>query len=99
VPAGRFFGNLAGWTSSRGYAEWLNAILARSLTRFYENLRWPGWEAEVAALALDEGITAYPPPFTVEDRDLSSVLRTTALLAELVSFYHNARQLGHADDA
>jgi Protein of unknown function DUF2625 len=101
-PTVHYFGpDDLGWLDlEQGYAEWLNAILAGSLTRFYENLRWPGWAAEVAALALDEGITAWPPPFTVEGQDLSTALRKTVPLAELVSFYQDAaRQLGTADEA
>jgi hypothetical protein len=31
-----------------GYGAWLSWILSRGLERFYEGLRWPGWEAEPA---------------------------------------------------
>ncbi|WP_089329491.1 DUF2625 family protein [Actinomadura meyerae] len=79
----------------QGYADWLYAILAGSLTQFYETLRWPGWETEVAALPLSEGIHAWPPPSTVEGQDLSKVSRKAVPMAELVSFHHEmTRQLG-----
>ncbi|MFE9688702.1 DUF2625 family protein [Micromonospora sp. NPDC005806] len=79
----------------QGYADWLYAVLSGSLTRFYENLRWPGWEAEVATLALDQGFSVFPPPFTKEGQDLSVVSRKAVPLAQAVSFYQDAaRQLG-----
>ncbi|RAK27527.1 uncharacterized protein DUF2625 [Actinoplanes lutulentus] len=41
----------------QGYADWLYAVLAGSMTRFYDNLRWPGWQGEVGVLPADQGIT------------------------------------------
>lgn len=79
----------------QGYADWLYAILAGSLTRFYDTLRWPGWEADVAALALSEGFSVWPPPFTKEGKELSTVSRRAVPLTQAVSFYQDAaRQLG-----
>lgn len=85
-----------GWLDlEQGYADWLHSVLAGSLTQFYESLRWPGWEAEVAALRLDEGVHTWPPPSTVEGEDLSKASRKAVPMAELVSFHHEmARQLG-----
>ncbi|TDC38973.1 DUF2625 family protein [Micromonospora sp. 15K316] len=96
-PSVHYFGpDELGWLDlERGYGEWLGAVLGGALTAFYENLRWPGWEREVAALALDEGISAVPPPFTAEGRDLAAVSRRAVALRELVSFYaETGRQLG-----
>jgi hypothetical protein len=70
-----------------GYGDWLHAMLAGAMTEFYENLRWPGWEAEVAALALDQGITTYPPPSTVEGKDLSAASRKPAPMTEVIAFH------------
>ncbi|MGH3387725.1 MAG: DUF2625 family protein [Actinomadura sp.] len=98
-PTVHYFGpdDLSWQDLEQGYGEWLHAVLAGSLTRFYDTLRWPGWEAEVAALALDQGITAWPPPFAEEGQDLSTVSRKAVPLAELVSFYQDAaRQLNGA---
>jgi hypothetical protein len=85
-----------GWLDlGQGYTDWLYAVLAGSLTQFYDTLRWPDWETEVAALGLDQGIHAWPPPSTVEGKDLSKVSRKAVSMAELVSFHHEmARQLG-----
>jgi hypothetical protein len=96
-PTVHYFGpDDLGWVDlEQGYADWLNAILAGSATRFYETLRWPGWEADVAALGLDQGFSVWPPPFTVEGKDQSTVHRQAVPLAELVDFYQDAaRQLG-----
>lgn len=96
-PTIHYFGpdDLAWQDMEQGYADWLYAVLAGSLTRFYDTLRWPGWEAEVGALAIDQGISAWPPPWAEEGSDLSTVSRKAVPLAELVSFYQDAaRQMG-----
>ena len=98
-PTVHYFGpdDLSWQDLGQGYGEWLYAVLAGSLTRFYDTLRWPGWEADVAALSLDQGVSLWPPPFTEEGQDLSTVSRKTVPLAELVSFYQDAaRQLDGA---
>ncbi|MEV0717752.1 DUF2625 family protein [Asanoa sp. NPDC050611] len=78
-----------------GYGDWLEAMLVGRLTDFYVDLRWPGWETEVAATALDQGISTLPPPWTSEGKDLATVSRKAIPLAELVSVLHDmARQLG-----
>lgn len=96
-PTIHYFGpDDLGWLDlERGYGDWLYAVLSGSLTQFYDTLRWPGWKTEVAALGLNEGIHAWPPPSTVEGKDLSQVSRKAVPMAELVSFHHEmARQLG-----
>lgn len=70
-PTVHYFGpDDLGWLDlEQGYAEWLNAILTGSLTRFYDTLRWPGWETEAETLGLDEGFSVWPPPFTKEGKN------------------------------
>jgi hypothetical protein len=70
-----------------GYQDWLGAMLTGSLTGFYAALRWPGWEAEVGAIALDQGIFTYPGPSTYEGRDLATVARDPVPIPELLAFY------------
>ncbi|MEU8389256.1 DUF2625 family protein [Micromonospora sp. NPDC048842] len=78
-----------------GYGDWLEAMLAGAVTQFYQGLRWPGWETEVASVALDQGISALLPPWTMEGKSLSAVSRKPIRLAELVSAHQDAaRQLG-----
>jgi hypothetical protein len=78
----------------KGYGDWLHAMLTGAATQFYDTLRWPGWEAEVAAIGLDQGIHTFPPPCTVEGKDLSTASRAPVPITELVSLHHDmARQL------
>ncbi|MEU4479371.1 DUF2625 family protein [Micromonospora sp. NPDC023966] len=96
-PTVHYFGpeDLAWQDLELGYGDWLEAMLAGAMTQFYEGLRWAGWEAEVASVALDQGISAWPPPWTREGKDLSAVSRKPIRLAELVSVHQDAaRQLG-----
>ncbi len=44
-----------------GHMDWLHWTLTGDLAGFYESMRWPGWEAEVAALTGDQVISVYPP--------------------------------------
>jgi hypothetical protein len=96
TPTVRYFGpdELEWQDLGVGYAQWLAWMLSADLPRFYENLRWDGWPAEVAACPLDHGISAYPPPWTVEGRDIDASARHVAPLEELVAFHQDAgRQL------
>ncbi|GIH03992.1 hypothetical protein Rhe02_20590 [Rhizocola hellebori] len=70
----------------RGYADWLHAMLSGAMTEFYSSLRWTGWEAESAAARLDQGIHVFPPPSTVEGKDLNHVSRDVIPLKELLEF-------------
>lgn len=45
----------------KGHADWLHWALTGDVPGFYESMRWPGWETEVAALAPTQGINLYPP--------------------------------------
>jgi hypothetical protein len=42
------------------YSDFLYWALTGELTRFYDGVRWPGWEREVARLDGDQGISIYP---------------------------------------
>jgi hypothetical protein len=82
-----------------GYRQWLHAALTGLLTRFYEELRWPGWETEVATLELDQGIAIWPPPWTTEGRDLSLTSRRPVPLAEIESLSEEfSRRIGPGTD-
>ena len=35
-------------------------MTADNLSEFYSDLRWPGWQAEVATLTGDQGLLVYP---------------------------------------
>jgi uncharacterized protein DUF2625 len=102
APTVHYFGpDVLEWQDlEQGYADWLYAVLAGSLTQFYDTLRWPGWQAEVQALPPDQGITVYPPPWSQEGKDLSTTSRAPAPLVQLASYYQDtAHQLGSPGQA
>lgn len=80
-----YFGpDTLGWDSiGVGHGDWVRWALTGRVDQFYEALRWPEWQEEVQGLRPDEGISCYPPPFTVEGRDLGAVSRRVVPLAEL----------------
>lgn len=73
-----------------GFSAFVSWSMTQALSRFFEELRWSGWEAEVTPLTVDRGIHPFPPPFTREGRDLGSVSRRVVPVAELFSLYQAA---------
>ena len=67
-----------------GYSAFLAAALSGGLEEVFEGLRWPGWQNEVAAVELSQGISLYPPPSTVEGSDVSKVSRSVVSIGELL---------------
>lgn len=78
-----------------GHASFVLAALDGAFgDAFYGSLRWPGWADDVAALALDQGVATWPPPWTVEGADLAHVSRRPVPHAELRGLLADAaRQL------
>jgi hypothetical protein len=74
------------------FSEFVLWSLTDRLAMFYEHLRWPGWEAEIASLPLDQGLSLVPPPFTTEGRDLSKVSRRPIPIVELMSYWEDVAQ-------
>jgi len=58
-----------------GHTDFVQWALDGDLAQYYENLRWPGWEADVAALDGDHAFHLHPPPWTAEGADVSKVSR------------------------
>jgi hypothetical protein len=50
-----------------GHTAWLNWVFTGDLAKFYETMRWEGWEGEVAALPGDQCIDIFPPLWTKAD--------------------------------
>lgn len=72
-----------GWESmGRGYTDFLAWAITADLDGFYESLRWPGWEHDVAALHGDQAFFFYPPLFTREGRQ-PGAHRAAVLIEEL----------------
>jgi len=47
-----------------GYSQFIGWSLQGELAKFYESLRWPGWEDEIATLEGDQAIFIFPFPST-----------------------------------
>ena len=83
-----------GWVAPCDGGEFVHAMIGGAVTQFYAGMRWPGREADCDALGLGEGFALWPPPFSVEGRDLALVSRRTVPIAELFAFCNDtARQL------
>ncbi|BCY10558.1 hypothetical protein L3i22_056460 [Actinoplanes sp. L3-i22] len=75
-----------GWENlDCGYGEWLASMLGGGMTAFYETLRWPGWEREVAACGLDQAINVFPPLWTAEGKDITAASRRPIPMTEAMS--------------
>ncbi|MEU7478458.1 DUF2625 family protein [Lentzea sp. NPDC042327] len=86
-------------TFDGGHGAWLMWMLDGGVERYYEGMFWPGWEADVAALGLREGITAYPPLWSGEGAtDVAGATRSPVPMSELLSFTADVcGQLGITD--
>lgn len=96
-----YFGpDTLGWQSlGIGHHAFVARMTAGAVSDFYADLRWPGWEQEVQAVNVDQGLSLYPPPFTTEGKDLARVSRRAVPIRELFGFYDDAaRQLGPPPD-
>jgi hypothetical protein len=90
-----------GWENlGIGHANWVGAMLdAERLTKFYSDLRWGGWLAEVAALRPLQGIAIYPFLWSKESRPIERTQRAAVSLEEILRVqFDMARQLGPATD-
>jgi hypothetical protein len=77
-----------------GHLDFLLWSLTERIEQFNAHLRWPGWEAEVAALRLDQGISVFPFPSTTDGHDLATVSRRPVPISELLTIWdHFAEQV------
>jgi hypothetical protein len=66
------------------HGQFLTAMLTDSIGQFYESFRWAGWREEIAVLALDRGVSLYPPLSTAEGKHPNLSSRRAVPMAELV---------------
>ena len=67
-----------------GYSGLLSFALSGDLASFYADYRWPGWEAEVKALAPDRGFN-FDPPLFAEAESFAARRREPAQMPALLS--------------
>ena len=89
------------WTPiGGGHSAFVTWALSNSVAYFYSSLRWPGWEGEIDALAPDQGLSLWPPPFTAEGRDPAQVSHRAVPITELHGAYADlAQQLSETPPA
>lgn len=82
-----------------GHSAWVARVLAEPLDDFYGELRWPGWQGEVAAVRPDEAIACYPFLFTEQGRDPAATTRRVVPWKELCGLFAEAAdQLAGVED-
>ena len=73
------------WTPlGAGHTAFMEWVLNTGVAEFYRDLRWPGWEADVSGLSIDEGISVYPFLFTAEGRNIATAARKNVPFRELL---------------
>lgn len=75
-----------------GHTAFIEWLLNNGIADFYQEFRWPGWEAEVSALSLDEGISVYPFLFTAEGRNIAKAARKAVPFQELLNLNEHLGQ-------
>jgi hypothetical protein len=84
----------------RGYTDFLLFALQGDLAGFYQSLRWPGWEQDVAGLRGDQAFQVYPLLCTREARDPSNWSKRAIPTRDLYHLYVDtlAPQLANLKD-
>ncbi|GAA1713616.1 DUF2625 family protein [Fodinicola feengrottensis] len=82
------------WESlGAGYGAWLSWLLSGRTNQFYQDLRWPGWETESAAVGLTEGLSVVPFLWSKEGRqDLSATSRRAVPMHEVLGMSSDVSQ-------
>lgn len=79
--------NLAWQSLGIGYSEFIGFCFAGDLNKFYKDLRWKNWQAEIKSINGDQGIHCFPYPWTKEGKDLNKVSRAAVPIQELWDLY------------
>jgi hypothetical protein len=81
----------------RGYSDLLRFLLLGDLAGFYGGYRWPGWSESVADISPDQGFSLYPPIWSKEGKDVTTVSRRAVPMTELLALQLDlARQFDRA---
>ena len=73
-----------------GHSAFVESVLTGEMGKTFAPLRWSTWAHDVERLRLDQGFSAYPPPFTEEGQDLENVSRRPVPLGQLLAYYEDA---------
>ena len=75
-----------------GYSDFLVFCFSGNLNKFYDKLRWKGWQQEIATLNSNQGIACYPFLFTEEGKNINKTVRKAVPIKELWMFSNDMRQ-------
>jgi hypothetical protein len=81
-----------GWQELEvGHSTWLAWLASGNTAQFYADLRWPGWEAEIRALAPWQGIAVYPFLWSEQAQaDLAATTRRPVPMPEILGMHAEA---------
>jgi hypothetical protein len=74
-----------------GHADLVAFLVSDRLASFYADLRWDGWETVVGQVPYDQGVAAYPYPWTAEGKR-PGVARRAVPMSEVVEFGFDAAE-------
>ncbi|UOQ99121.1 DUF2625 domain-containing protein [Hymenobacter sp. 5317J-9] len=77
---------------NRGYSDFLVFCFSGDLEKFYDGMRWKGWQTEIAQLNGNQGISCIPFLFTKEGKDVNKVSRKAVPITELWGLHNDFRQ-------
>jgi hypothetical protein len=66
-----------------GYSQFLVWAFSSRLARFYEAMRWQGWESEVSTLNGGQAFSIYPFLWTREGKDIAKCSRRPCPIEEI----------------
>ena len=69
-----------------GHTDFVHWSQTDRLDDFYADLRWDGWETEVAAVPLSHGLSMWPPLCAQESRPIGATSRRPVPWSELSAF-------------
>ncbi|WP_369045388.1 DUF2625 family protein [Sinomonas sp. P10A9] len=67
-----------------GHSAFIRWALGGGLSDFYRDFRWPGWETQVAAMPIEDGISVYPFLWTEQGRNIDSSSRRAVPFTEIL---------------
>ena len=76
----------------KSYSDFLVFCFSGNLNKFYDKLRWKGWQQEIATLNGSQGIACYPFLFSEEGKNINKTLRKAVPIKELWLFSNDMRQ-------
>lgn len=72
-----------------GYGSWLTWVFSGAFGRFYQSLRWPGWEAEAAVLHPRRGLSVIPFLWSKQaGHGFGATSRRPVAMQELLGLHH-----------